>query len=100
MRSKLLPYNNLANILVFTKYNMYYIIYIDKVNKRGKNNMKSEDIIKNFQDKYGKDAALYDEETINIFFTDLFYDIDDEDDLNEINKAEDYIRNLFNVQYN
>jgi hypothetical protein len=79
---------------------MYYIIYIDKVNKGGKNNMKSEKIIKDFQELYGKDAAYYDEETINEFFTDLFISATDAEDINQINDAEDYIRNLFNVQYN
>ena len=62
--------------------------------------MSKDEIIKEFQKEYGLDAAYYVDEHINMFFSDLFYEAENEEDLDALNEAEEYIRNLFNEQYN
>jgi hypothetical protein len=62
--------------------------------------MNKDEIIKEFQKEYGLDAAYYVDEHINMFFSDLFYEAENEEDLEALNEAEDYIRQLFNKQYN
>lgn len=61
--------------------------------------MKKEKIIKQFKDyleEHKKDTE--DLETIvNDFFSDIFYEMQDEDDLNEVNEAEDEIRKELNL---
>lgn len=58
--------------------------------------MSKDEIIKEFQKEYGLDAAYYVDEHINIFFSDLFYEAENESDLEALNEAEEYIRKLFN----
>lgn len=61
---------------------------------------------KNFYDYVDKDFNLYlndydispdnvTEEDVNNYFTGLFYEIEDDEDLDEINRAEDFIRNKY-----
>lgn len=58
--------------------------------------MSKDEIVKEFQKEYGLDAAYYTDEHINIFFSDLFYEAENEEDLDALNEAEEYIRQLFN----
>lgn len=54
--------------------------------------MKKEEIIKQFKD-YLKTTEETDKETIvNDFFSNIFYDIQDEQDLDQVNEAEEEIR--------
>ena len=51
--------------------------------------MKKEEIIKQFKD-YLKTTEETDKETIvNDFFSNIFYDIQDEQDLDQVNEAEE-----------
>lgn len=54
--------------------------------------MKKEDLIKQFK-KYLEANKDEDKETVvNSFFSSVFYDIQDEEDLEQVNEAEEEIR--------
>lgn len=54
--------------------------------------MKREEIIKDFKAYLEANKQEDLEEVVNDFFSNLFYDLEDENDLNEVNEAEATIR--------
>lgn len=55
-----------------------------------------ESIIKEWQESYGYDHAT--EDDVNEFFTDWFYQVDDENELEALNQAESYIRKRLGLE--
>ena len=55
--------------------------------------MKKEDIIKQFKEYLEANKEIEDKETIiNNFFSNIFYEMQDEEDLEQVNEAEEEIR--------
>lgn len=55
--------------------------------------MKKEDIIKQFKEYLEANKGIEDKETIiNNFFSNIFYEMQDEEDLEQVNEAEEEIR--------
>lgn len=55
--------------------------------------MKKEDIIKQFKEYLEANKGIEDKETIiNNFFSNIFYEMQDEKDLEQVNEAEEEIR--------
>lgn len=55
--------------------------------------MKKEDIIKQFKEYLEANKGIKDKETIiNNFFSNIFYEMQDEEDLDQVNEAEEEIR--------
>ena len=55
--------------------------------------MKKEDIIKQFKEYLEANKGIEDKETIiNNFFSNIFYNMQDEEDLEQVNEAEEEIR--------
>ena len=61
--------------------------------------MKKEELIKQFKDylEEHKDEAEDKETIVNDFFSNIFYDIQDEQDLDQVNEAEEEIRKELNL---
>ena len=61
--------------------------------------MKKENIIKQFKDylEEHKDKTEDKETIVNNFFSDIFYEMQDEKDLDQVNEAEEQIRKELNL---